>query len=196
MCWLAAATVALVAVPRFYLHYALPLAVPVSVAAAGLLARRWFGPLALAAAIAASLHAWWPFDFTHTARSRAAMERLAKAIRAHGGDRGLLVYEGPVLLYPMTGQSFPSPLAAPPHLNHLIEKDASHLSTAAEVRRILARSPGVIVNSVEIRNGPANPETRAMVLDYVARHCRKVAVVKTYTALSSYDVAVFGDCSR
>jgi hypothetical protein len=124
------------------------------------------------------------------------MDRLAQAIRTHDRGRGLLVFDGPVLLYPMTGHGFMSPLAFPPHLNHLIEKDASHLSTSAEVQRILAERPGVVVNTVKIRNGPVNAETRAAVLDYIATRCRPISVVKSYEALASPDIAVFGDCAR
>ncbi|MDE2301900.1 MAG: hypothetical protein KGK11_05010 [Sphingomonadales bacterium] len=193
--WLAAALVGLVSVPRFYLHYALPLALPLALAAAPFLGRRWWGPLALLAAAGASLHDYWPFDFTHTQKSRAAMAQLAQAIDQHRHGHALLVFDGPVLLYAMTGQPFLSPLVFPPHLNHAIERDASHLSTIAEVRRVLALNPGVVVNTVKIRNGPANMETRAAVLRYIATRCHSRLVVKTYEALASPDIAVFGDCA-
>ena len=122
------------------------------------------------------------------------MAQLAVAIRTHGGGRPLLVYEGPPYLYTLTGQPFPSPLAFPAHLYHAIERDVSHLSTLAEVQRVIATRPGVVVMTREPRDGPLNQETYAVVSGYVQANCRLVAEVDAPERLRADHVLVWGDC--
>jgi hypothetical protein len=192
--WIAAAVGGVVAMPNFYLHYALPLVVPLCVAAGPFLARGAWGVGAAVglAVISASLAP--PFQYAHTARSRAAIDKLETAVREHIGDGPLLIYDGPPQLYLRTGQRFITPLVFPTHLSHLIEKDVSHLSTLAETERALAQRPGAVVMAVTIRNGPVNEETHALVLAYVGRHCRPVVVVQTPERMRTDLIAVWGDC--
>jgi hypothetical protein len=194
--WIGAALLGLVAFPYFHKHYALPLLVPLCVAAGAFLARKWIGPLALIALCAWMFSRSPAIDFAHTARSTAAMERLATAIRDHGGERGLLVYEGPPFLYTMAGQPFPSPLAFPAHLYHAIERDVSHLGTLAEVRRVIATRPGVVVLTEEPRDGPLNDETYAVVDAYVRANCSLVAQQEAPERLRADQVLVWGDCGQ
>ncbi len=193
--WILAALVGLAAFPYFHMHYALPLLVPLCTAAGAFFARRWMGPLALIVLCAMSWYAAPPIDWAHTARSKAAMESLATAIRLHKGGRGLFVYEGPPFLYAMAQQPFPSPLAFPPHLYHVIEKDVSHLNTQSEVKRVLATRPGVVVMTREPRDSPINEETYALVSNYVQTRCRLIAEVDAPERLRSDHVMVFGDCT-
>jgi hypothetical protein len=194
--WLLAALVGLAAFPYFHKHYALPLLVPLCVAAGAFLSRKWLGPVALIALCAVEFSRAPPIDWGHTARSRAAMEQVAVAVRTHDGGRGLLVYEGPPFLYTMAGQPFPSPLAFPAHLYHAIEKDVSHLSTLSEVQRVIANRPGVVVMTKEPRDGPLNEETYAVVAAYVRSHCRLVAEVEVPERSRADQVLVWGDCNR
>jgi hypothetical protein len=194
--WIAAAIGGLSAMPNFYLHYALPLVVPLCVAASPFLAR---GPWAAGAIVGLAVISFSlapPFQYAHTARSRAAIAELEAVVRAHIGDGPLLIYDGPPQLYLRTGQRFITPLVFPTHLSHLIEKDVSHLSTRAETERALALRPGAVVMAVTIRNGPVNEETHALVLAYVGRYCRPVAVVQTPERLRTDLIAVWGDCRR
>jgi hypothetical protein len=192
--WIGAALIGLAAFPYFHMHYALPLLVPLCVAAGAFLTRKWIGPLALAGLCALSFSRSPALDRDHTMRSKAAMERLATAIREHGAERGLLVYEGPPFLYTMAGQPFPSPLAFPAHLYHAIERDVSHLDTLDEVRRVIAARPGVVVMTVEPRDGPLNEETFAVVDAYVRGNCRLVAQDRAPERLRADQVLVWGDC--
>lgn len=192
--WLAAALAGLVAFPYFHMHYALPLLVPLCVAAAPFLGHRWIGPLAALALCAYGYLNSPPIDRAHTRQSEAGMEQVAAAIAAHDGGRGLLVYEGPPFLYVMTGQPFPSPLAFPAHLYHAIERNVSRLDTFAEVRRVIARRPGAVVMTSEPRDGPLNEETYAVVEGYVRTNCRLVAEAEVYERFRSDHVLVWGDC--
>lgn len=192
--WILAGLTGLFAFPYFHLHYALPLLVPLCVAAGAFLSRKWIGPLALVVVSAIAFVRAPTVNRGNTARSITAMESLAEAIRAHGGERGLLVFEGPPFLYTMTDQPFPSPLAFPAHLYHGIERDVSHLPTGAELRRILAGRPGVVVMTKVPRDGPVNAETEALVRQYTTQHCRLVAHVAAPERLRSDEVLVWGDC--
>jgi len=196
LAWVAAAVGGLCINPNFYLHYALPLLVPLSVAASGFLAR---GAIGFGAAVGIAAMSLWltpPFEYEHTARSRAAMNRLEQSVRAHIGKGPLLIYDGPPQLYMRTGQRFITPLVFPTHLSHLIEKDVSHLSTLGETERALAQRPGAVVMAVTIRNGPVNEETHALVLAYVGRYCRPIAVVPTPERQRTDLIAVWGDCRK
>jgi hypothetical protein len=190
---LLAAVLGLCAVPNFYIHYAMPLLVPLCVAAAGFLARPagmlWTGVIA-----ALSLLLAMPFQFANTRASRAAMTEMAKQVRAHIGRGGLLTYDGPSELYPLTGQPFMTPLVFPTHLSHGIEKDVSHLSTLGETKRVLASKPGAVVMAEPIRNGPVNEETHQLVLAYVGQHCRLIEAIPVPERLKTDIIIVWGDC--
>lgn len=194
LCWLGAALVGLVAVPNFYIHYALPLLVPICVAASTFLARPLIG-FATTAALAALALALAPaLQFEHTARSRTAVAHLTREIRAHRGNGPLLLYDAPPQLYRAAGQPFVTPLIFPTHLSHLIERDVSQFSTLGETRRVLALKPGAVAMAVYPRNLPANIETRQLVLTYVGQHCRLIRVIDTPERLGDAFIAVWGDC--
>lgn len=192
--WIAAALVGLAAYPYFYLHYALPVLVPLCVAAGPFLGRKWVGALAAIGLCGYGFYNSPTIDPVHTALSKARMEQVAAAITNHSNGRQLLVYEGPPFLYTMTGQPFPSPLAFPAHLYHLIERDVSHLGTLAEVERVIADRPGVVVMTSQPRDGPLNAETYAVVDRYVRENCRLVAETDVYERFRSDHVLVWGDC--
>lgn len=191
--WLAAAMVGLCVVPNFYLHYGLPLLAPLCVAAAGFLCRGIVG--VAATAVVAGLALWIaPFQIGHARRSAEAIAALESAVRKHIGKGPLLLYDAPPQLYRRTGQPFITPLVFPTHLSHGIEKDVSHLSTLGETQRVLARKPGAVVMAVPPRNGPVNEETHRLVLAYVGRNCRLIAVVPTLEWQRTDMIAVWGDC--
>lgn len=194
--WLVAALLGLAAVPNFYPHYALPLLVVLCVCAAPLLNRGAAGLIAAALIIGLALHAEPPFRPGQAARSQATFAALSDAVRAHDGGHGLLVYAGPAQLYPLTGNPFPTPLAFETHLSQVTERNVSHLDTVAELRRVLAARPGAVVLPLQVRNGPAIPETWALVNGYVRANCRLITVRRAEDWLLSDDLAVWGDCRK
>jgi hypothetical protein len=192
--WIVAALAGLLSVPNFFHHYAMPLLVPLCVAAAGLLGRGAVaGGLVAALAILSTTYSQ-PFRWGHAALSRRAMAELEQAIRAHSAGGPLFVYHGPPQLYWRTGRLPPTPLVFPTHLSQQLEKDVSHLSTLAETERVLAARPGAVVISEAIQPGPPNEETYPRVMAYVQTNCRKVAVTEVYDYRNSFNVAVWGDC--
>ena len=194
--WLGVAFLGLLAVPNFYPHYALPILVPLCIAASAFFARGAVGRIALVAIACLSVFLSPIFQFGHAAKSQAAISALTNAVRAHAGGGRLLVYDGPPQLYMLSGQSFITPLVFPTHLSHDIEKDVSHLSTLGETKRVLALRPGAVVLAKDIRNSPQNEETRALVEAYVGQNCRLAAMVLVPERTREDWIGVWGDCRR
>lgn len=194
--WLVAALIGLASVPRFYMHYALPLLVPLCVAAGPFLARRGIG--IAATAVVAGLSLWLApiFQFADTARSKQAIDRLSDAISRHTGLGPLMIYDGPPELYALTGHALVTPLTFYAHLSDLAEKDVSHLSTLGETRRVLALRPGAVVIADPIRSFPVNLETYDLVQAYIQANCRLVTTETANERLGAYPVKVWGDCRR
>lgn len=192
--WLAAALLGLLALPNFYSHYALPILVPLCVAASSYLARPGIG--LMVTGLIAALSIWFApiFQFAHTAQSRRVIDHLSQTIRMHRGNGPLFVYDGPPQLYQTTDQRFLTPLVFPTHLSQFIEKDVSHLSTLGETKRVLALKPGAVVVPIKPSNAPANMETRNLVLAYVGQNCRLIEVVEVPERLRQDFMAVWGDC--
>lgn len=194
--WLVAAALGLLSVPNFYVHYALPILVPLTIASATVLQGRIAGPLAMAVLAVLAFSETKVLDFRHAGRSRAAMDRLVGAIRRHDDGGPLFVYDGPHQLYHMTGHRSVTPLVFSGHLEHRLERDVSHLSAVAEVRRVLALRPSTVVLAPEPRQYPINWETLRPVRAYIHANCRLVARVDTPEWLISNTIDVWADCNR
>lgn len=188
--WLLAALIGFFSVPAFYLHYALPLLVPLCAFAPASLAWPRTGAvlLGIAAVMPVLFHPF--FGFAETREARTAMSRLTTAIEQSKGDGPLLIYDGPPLLYTLTGSRFPTPLAFPNHLHQASERDVSHIATLNEVERLLAQRPGAIVDRTTT---VTNTATSKLVRAYAKRNCRKVA---SEPLLEGWDieVVVYGHC--
>ena len=192
--WLLAAFVGVASVPHFFMHYGLPVLVPVSVASAAFLGRKWLGPIAFMVMAWFALHDSQVLDFDHARRSQAAFDELTQAIRDHDDGGPLFVFDGPHQLYTMTDKPFPTPLVFTAHLGHLMERDVSHLSTLGEVKRMLAMRPSTIIAAPQPRQGPPNLETDNLVRAYFHAHCRRVARVDTPDWLNESIIDVWADC--
>lgn len=194
--WLIAATIGFLSVPNFFVHYALPLLVPLCVAAGLLIGSH---PRRLLLTVAFMLYAalWNPSpDRASTRASAAAMDAAAALIRRHDPGGGLLVYDGPSYLYALSGKPFLSPLVFPHHLASQIEHNVSHLDTHAEIDRILANRPGVIVMARKPYIMPVNRYTRTRVLAHAQANCRSADVVTLYDSRTPIPFVVFGNCAQ
>lgn len=79
---------------------------------------------------------------------RAALHDLTLAITPHvGPDDCLWLYDGPTVLYRLTGSCVPTRYVYPDHLNNALERDALGVDQEREVARILATRPAVIVTA-------------------------------------------------
>lgn len=109
---------------------------------------------------------------------RAEAIAVAQAAQPHHGC--IYVYDGYPALYMLTHSCLPTRFVFPGHLNTGDEDSARALGVdpAAEVRRILATRPEVIVDEAPAYEF-GNPETRALVEAALARDYHLEARVKT-----------------
>jgi hypothetical protein len=129
-----------------------------------------------------------------TGESIRTMRALSASIERLDTGGGLLVYEAPPYLYSLTGKRFLSPLVFPHHLNHAIENDVSHLSTHAEVDRVLAGRPGVIAMAQRPRSLPVNVGSRARILAWARANCPAVEIITQSDGDSRIPIVLFGRC--
>ncbi|WP_052505602.1 hypothetical protein [Novosphingobium sp. P6W] len=150
----------------WYDHYLGPVLVPLCILAAPALARtakseRWYGRLLLGLGLIGAIAV--PVAQVIERGTAAEFAATTRAIAAELHGRCLYVYEGDSALYRTTGACIPTRFAYPSHLNAMNEAGALGISPEAEVRRILASRPGVIVVSETGRPNQPNVETRTLV---------------------------------
>lgn len=142
--WLLAAVVGFAMIPNFFLHYALPLAVPLALSAASVL-DGLIGWLGLAAIIASIV----PQQMKAGRAAPHAQQMFEQALAGveaarHGGC--LYVANGPSALYALSPACRVTKYLFPYHLGLANEGGAIGTDQTAEVRRILAQRPAVIVS--------------------------------------------------
>ncbi|MCB2059971.1 MAG: hypothetical protein KDE21_05655 [Novosphingobium sp.] len=192
--WLIAALVGFLAVPNFFVHYTLPLLVPLCVAA-GLVLGRHMLRLAMIVALVLYASLWYhPPSRSWSRASAEAMDKTARLIRQHDPGGGLLAFDAPSYLYALSGKRFLSPLVFPHHLSSAIENDVSHLPTHAAIDAILTQGPGVVVMARDPLIQPVNVYSRERVSAYARANCRLVEVVTLRDAGARVPFEIWGDC--
>jgi 4-amino-4-deoxy-L-arabinose transferase-like glycosyltransferase len=177
--WLIGATIGFFAIGSLFKHYFLPVVIPLAVFAAPAFdvgrRDRWWragGVLAIGLVLAAGMS----FQRTRSRGGEQHIEDVVAAIRPHLTDR-LFVYDGEPILYLLTGARLASPYAFPNHLNQKKEAPAIGVDQAAEVRRVMASRPSVVV--VTDRPGTdRNPVTWEIMRDALARDYAQVGSVR------------------
>ena len=192
--WLLAALVGLALVPNFYWHYALPLLIPLSALAASLFDRPLTGPVCASVAIVLACYEADAFNFALHRQARINTDALAASIIQHDPRGTMLVYDGPVYLFAMTGATPLSRLVFPWHLTETVERYASGGDAREEVQRILARRPGVIVLGKDQITTRQDSVGRKMAVAYVGRHCRKIDERVIFESRRRDKIVVWGDC--
>jgi hypothetical protein len=148
----ALATLATVLMPAtVYLYYYAAMAAPVVLIAVPLIdvrAPAKFVPAALLLLAATYLYNV-PERYARAEEERRAEAQLSSAIAPYvGTDRDCLyVFDGPTVLYRTTGSCLPTRYIYPDHLNNALETHALGVDQPAEIARILANRPGVIVTA-------------------------------------------------
>lgn len=167
--WLGAAVLGFLAIGTFFDHYALPLLAPLTVLAAPALdrvPRLLAGTLAAALILFAVERALLPDD-------APGARRVAAIVRANSGDECPYVFIGDTITYVLADTCLPTAYAFPNLLAYATERGATGIDEAAEVRRILARRPPVIVTSTR-RLSIWNPASLHAVKAALARDYRLV----------------------
>ena len=191
--WLVAAFVGFAVLGNFYDHYALPLLVVLPICAARVFDRQVWGLMAGMAAVWFCIVVSGELDAAPRRAASMTVRAIAEDIRARDAAPRLLVFQGPMALYSLVGQSPPSPLLDNFHLSFPAEANTSPYDTAGEMRRILAWRPSVVV--VAHRPDPAseNPETARQVRAYLGR-CRLWYTRDFAEHVQTTPVDVYGDC--
>jgi hypothetical protein len=167
--WLAAALVGFAAIGTFFDHYALPLLAPLCIAAAPVLGR---SGRALVAVSGLALTLFLVQRATLRDDGPAA-RRVARTVAANSGDGCPYVFIGDTVTYLLARACLPTPYAFPNLLAYTTEQGATGIDEAAEVRRILAARPPVIVTS-DRQLHIWNRGSRAALLAALARDYRLV----------------------
>lgn len=191
--WLAAAVGGFLLFGTYFDHYALPLLVPITAAAAPAFDLRsedeqpiglYLAGLIGLVGIGLGIHF---LHWVHRKNGDAAYARnLVRTIDAnlHGGC--LFVYDGEPILYHLTHACALTPYLFPNHLNEAEEANAVGVDTVAETRRILALRPAVVVDGrfrYDIRKSKRPPRhntnhaTRLVLDQVLASHYRQVGSV-------------------
>lgn len=192
--WLAAALAGLALVPNFYGHYALPLLVPMAALAASLFDRPLTGPACATLSIIWACNVSDAFNFSLHRQAKINTEALAASIIRHNPRGTMLIYDGPVYLFAMTGAVPLSRLVFPWHLSETVERHASGVDAREELRRILAQRPGTIVVGEKQISTRQDSIGRNIVLTYAIQHCRKIDERIIFESRREDKIAVWGDC--
>jgi hypothetical protein len=170
-----------------YLYYYAALSAPAALVALPLLDRT--GPLKIGPALVLSgillVLLSLPDRRIQSLEQREAASSLAGAIAPHVGseDDCLWIWDGPTVLYRLTGSCVPTRYVYPDHLNNVLESGALEVDQVEEIGRILAMRPGAIVTAdkgMTIRNRQAKALIEAaLARDYepgltVEMHGRKL----------------------
>ena len=144
--WLIASVFGLIVFGTWFNHYALPVMLPACLCCAGFLGshptgRRIVAPLLLLAAGLGGEYTVWSASW-HRGNA-TQLETLAETI-GHGPGC-MYVYSGNTSLYSHTGRCTLSPWVYPSHLSRERENGAVGVDQLAEIGRIFAKRPEVVV---------------------------------------------------
>lgn len=167
--WLAAALVAFAMIGAFFDHYALPLMVPLAMIAACVLGRN---PLALAGTIVVAV-VLLVFHLTTERDDRASAFAVARVMAANDGAECPYVFAGDSILYHLARACLPTAYAFPSTLAYDPERGATGIDEVAEVRRIMAGRPPIVV-TLDQPLAPWNPDSEAAVRGALARDYRLI----------------------
>lgn len=178
--WTAAAMFGFLALGTWYDHYLGPVLVPVSILAAPALARacrRRNAVLGLGLLGAFAVPACQVRERGNAAQFRTLSATIAREL--HG--RCLYVHEGDSALYRTTGACIPTRYAYPSHLNARNEAGALGVDPVAEVDRLMATYPGVVVLREGARPNQPNRQTSARLNALLAKNYERYAEVPVGT---------------
>ena len=193
--WVLAGMAGVAMLPNFYDHYMLPLMLPLAVAAGRAIGRGTLGMFAGALGVFIFTVASPALEVAKRHAASAEIRALAALIGHRQPKARLLVFEGPMALYSLTGEAPPSPLLDNFHLSFPFEHDTSHLKTDPEMARILAWRPQVVVLFEPYPAAYENPHTAPLVRAYV-RRCQLWARGTFQEAVQATPIAVYGDCGK
>lgn len=143
--WLVAALIGFLAFGSWFNHYTLPVMLPAACCAAGFVAQRRHG-VAIAGVVALSAFVAGQIVLQAERRTRGTPAQFARLVAAIGRGPGTLyVYNGTTMFYVSTDRTAPTRYLFPTHLMLARERGAVGVDQAAEVDRIFATRPAIVV---------------------------------------------------
>lgn len=170
--WILAAAMGFVAVGYFFHHYALPLLVPLTIAAASFLLHARHRVLALALFVTFPAAQQLVGHRLLVRPDRADAAALAAALPTEVHRECLLIYGGPPILYHLADACAVSRFIFPGHLYSLAEAPALGTDQTQIVADALARRPAAIVLDSPHSEPRHNPRSDALVAAALARGYR------------------------
>ena len=143
LAWLAAALIGFLVIGTWFDHYALPLLAPLAIAAAPALGRR----SRLLVAVLGLMGAIWAVERWSARDDGPGVRAVAAVVKRESGGTCPYVFIGDTITYLLADACTPTAYAFPNLLAYTTERGATGIDEAAEVRRVLARRPRVIVTS-------------------------------------------------
>ena len=173
--WLLVALLAFAVLPPWTDHYTLPVMLPAAVLAAGLVSRLRGRRIAIGLIVVAALAGQASLIIDRQRRGTPA--QFARLVEAIGRGPGCLyVYSSSSMLYPATERCAVSAYVFPSHLTRDRENGSIGVDQLAELRRIFARAPAVVVM------GPPydgeRPDIRAAALGLLGKDYRLASHVR------------------
>lgn len=171
--WALAAILGYLVFGTYYDHYAAPLLVPLCVLAAPALGRtgRAAGYTVLLLGTGLVVGGAMTLANLHTRGNAQDLERTAALIRPQLKRGCLYVYEGDPALYQATHSGLPGKYVFPSHIDSAVESRT--IDQPAELRRVLARRPTVIVTADQPLDSQPSLDTRAILRHALAHDYRR-----------------------
>ncbi|MES2452306.1 MAG: hypothetical protein V4610_17290 [Pseudomonadota bacterium] len=172
--WAAAAALGLLVFGSWFEHYALPLLVPLAICSAGFFGDHRSGRRVTLPLLLVALAGGQTLLFVKR-HNRGTAEQFYAVAEAIGRGPGCLyVYSGESGFYPASGRCVPTRYVFPSHLGRIREEGAIGVDQQAEIERILAQKPAIVVLRPAYRGERA--DLRALVMDEMRRNYRLQAV--------------------
>ncbi len=169
--WLAAAVAGVLFFGGWYLHYGLPVMLPASAAMAGLFARQ--PRLGLAFVVIVALAGQGVVWGNRAGRGTPAQFEVLAARLRSGPEGCLYLYSGPPGLQDASGRCALSRYVFPSHLYRAHEEGAIGIDQEAELRRVLAKRPAMVV--LRPYSSGERRDIRDIVEAELHRHYRQLA---------------------
>lgn len=179
--WLAVAIAAFLAFGTFFNHYALPLLVPLAIAAAPTftVGFRRAGPV-FAAVLLLAVYIPYPFEAARIERRNGGavfVNHLTALITARLGGGCLFVFYGEPILYHTTHSCLPTKWPFPYHLSLTRESSALGTDSLREIDRIMASRPTIVVDS-EVDDDEIDDRAQSLVRSWLRRRYRLIERVR------------------
>jgi hypothetical protein len=183
--WVIASAFGLLVFGSWFEHYALPLMVPAAICASGFFGDHPTGPrVVVPVLLVALIGGQATLLIKRAGRGTPAQFEALTAAVGHGPGC-LYVYSGESMLYTASGRCKLSRYVFPSHLGRTREEGAIGVDQRAEVERILAQKPAIVVLRPAYRG--ERPEIRALAMESMRRSYRLRAALP----LGNQTVAVY-----